>query len=109
MGMNSILSYFGVSKNADEMLDALGYEWLAFGNKGCAYEKYLGHTGPYGEPEFKTIRFEQQDDGNYIFICCKKTGKLGEEHLSQWMTYDEFKACFKKLKELRRRRIRRKC
>lgn len=101
MGMSERFRMF---KTADDMLDALGYEWLALGSKGCAYEKYLGHTGPYGEPEFKTIRFEQQDDGNYIFICCKKLGQLGEEHLSQWMTYDEFKACFKKLKELRRRR-----
>lgn len=102
------MSGFGPFKTADDMLDALGYEWLSIGNKGCAYEKYLGHTGPYGEPEFKTIRFERLDDGNYIFICCKKTGQLGKEHLSQWMTYDEFKACFKKLKELRRTRIRRK-
>ena len=89
-------------KTADDLLEELGYEWTYFGNKGASYEKYLGKDEQFGEPKFKIIRIEKTDEGDYICICCNKEGTAGVGHIGAWMNSAEVKACYKKIKELKR-------
>lgn len=108
---------FGVG--ADDLI-GLGYKWLKIGNKGAVYEKFLGHIntaksnglGTEGDAkieiettaEFKIIKIEEDDNGDYILMSCRQEGIAGDKgHQAVWLTLDEVRAAYRMMKKFKRK------
>ena len=97
--------FFGVG---DDDLIGLGYKWLKIGNKGAVYEKFLWHDFADNSedlvPNFKVIKVEKTDSGDYIFMGCRQEGIAGKSaHRAIWLNFEEIEAAYHVMKKARKR------
>lgn len=98
----------GVFRGGDDILVGLGYKRAKIGDKGVIYEKFIGHdlTGKSNDlvADFRVIKIEQSDDGDYIFMGCKGNGlACSGGHQAIWLSFDEVEAAYKLMKKYRRK------
>ena len=90
-------------KTSKEIFEELGYRNLESGDYGFRFEKVYIESAidDYEGDTTKLISIEHMDSGDFIVVCCEKSGLVGTGHKAMGLTDKELSGINKAIKEIK--------